>query len=338
MIDLPLLEELKWLKKDIDGPFNITRQDKLAYSTVLAKVIQKLMTAPPLKFVITIPYWGPWHAHTCLNVTLPSVLAAINYAQAEDRVRFIIHTPSPDVTKGFLKGFEVEYLPLPPHPVEWQRFAMAHKETLYRAKEGECICLLCADNLVSRELFTFTEWAIATGYKAIAALGPRVMADPIQVPLRAEASQLAKWAIANAHPWTKSLFYGTGNSNSPSVVYFHDSQGISGHGFHLHPVMVLKDRYLTFKGGAVDADLLDCFNKDEIYVVANNEIFMCDITQPERAYGTAGQLNEAEIIKWAKHSHNVTLLHHWNFKHRIIFTGQGANSQLTANSILENLQ
>jgi hypothetical protein len=338
MLNLPLLEELKALKKDIDGPYAVTRKDKLAYSAVLARVIQNLSNAPPLRFVVSIPYWGPWHSHTCRNVTIPSVLAAINYAHAEDRVRFVIHTISPDATKGLLKGFEAEYLPLPPHANQWVQFSMGHKDTLARAKAGECPCLLCADNLVSREFFTFTEWAVATGYKTIAALGPRVTADPTKVPIGSEASQLASWATEHPHPWTKSLFYNTGNSNCPSVVYFQGTQGISAHAFHLHPVMMLKDRNLTFEGDAIDYDLLNSFKSDEIYVVANNEIFLCDVTQPDRVHGTASPLNDTEIIQWAKNPHSVTPLHRWNFKHRITLTGQGANSQLIANHILKNLE
>lgn len=338
MMDRATLESLQWLKRELDGVHNITRQDRMNYSAAVTQALQRLTDVPPLNFVVSIPYWGPWHAHTCATVTVPSVLAAINYAKAENRVRFIIHTISPDVTRGLLKGFEVEYLPLPAHPDEWMRFSMGHKETLFRAKDGECLCLLCADNLVSRELFTFTEWAVASSYKAIAALGPRVSANPVMVPLGAEASQLAKWAMENAHPWTKSLYYKTGNSNSPSVIYFHDAQGISGHGFHLHPVMVLKDRYLNFKGGAIDADLLNCFSKEDIYVVANNEMFMCDITQPERQHGTAGRLDDDAIIQWAKNPNSVLPLHRWNFKHRITFTGTGANSQSIANSILQQLE
>jgi hypothetical protein len=291
-----------------------------------------------MNFVVSIPYWGPWHAHTCATVTLPSVLAAINYAHAEDRVRFIMHTISPDATKGVLKGFPVEYLPIPPHPNEWVRFSMGHKETLFRTNEGECLCLLCADNLVSRELFTFTERAIATGYKAVAALGPRVLANPLTVPLGAEATQMAKWAMENPHPWTKNLFYKTGNSNSPSVVYFRDAQGISGHGFHLHPVTALKDRYLNFKGDAIDYDLLSCFDKKDIYVVANNEFFMCDVTQPDRVFGTAECIDDNAVFQFARNTSNVTPLHRWNFKHRITFTGSGADSQSIANNILQQLE
>ena len=289
-----------------------------------------------MKFAISIPYWGPWHSHTLKTVTIPSLIAAIDHAGVARNVRFIMHTISPDISRQALARFRVDYHPIAPHGVEYLRFAESHKEALTLTEPGEIACLLCADSLVSRELFSETEKQFNKGKRAIAMLGPRTLADPMDAPIGLDGKSLSEWAINNAHPWLWEHVYESGHSISPGALYFKDTSGISCHLFHLHPVMAMNDRDLGFKESTIDNDLLGCFKKDEIFVVTNNEISLCDITPATKEPSLGNLLVYKEVYEWAlKYS---SFRHRWNFSHKITLTGKGANSQSVVDKLLADLE
>jgi hypothetical protein len=198
------------------------------------------------------------------------------------------------------------------------------------------VVLAGADNIVSVELFSFAKQVIEQGGKRIVLAGsPRTFADArvARLGVGLSARDLSVWMIDHAHPWTWHHLFGQGRGSVPSGVYFRDDNGISYHAFRLMPLLVVKDgRPLDFATTS-DSTLFECFTEDEIYVVGNREIAVCDVSPDWRKPWLGDEImSVASIAAWAKR--NATARQRWLFSHRIVVTGDGADSQPIVDEIL----
>ena len=273
-----------------------------------------------MTWIATIPVWGDWYIDRFINHGLPSLKVAVT--EFGKSVTFRVYTDQADRLRPLFDGFSVEFRDLPMHIEKVHpRFAACHQNAAYKAKSGDRLMLLCADMVVSRELFSACDARFEAGKKAVVCCATRTVGSP---PIGAKARELLRWTMKNAHPITKDLFWGTGKSACPWTVYFGSDEGITLRGFHLHPIAIVKDRTYSFEG-TIDQDLLNALSHEEIHVVTSaDELGIAEVTVGHRDDLGRHQhpMTLDSIANWA--SGRAAPIHRWLSSHSIIITGVGA--------------
>lgn len=292
-----------------------------------------------MDWLICTPVWGERCESAFLGVTLPCLRAAIAEG-VSGRVRFAIHTTSPDRLSDALSGFEVEFHPVPEHPLGSHHMAgVANRLALARARPNECVAFVNADMACSIELFKAAEARFSAGKRMIVMAASRTIGEAPDVGMKSR--DLLAWTMTNAHPSIRECFWKTGRSNCPWAIYFKRGPTVTLHGFHLHPFAVVNDRDMTF-GASIDKDLFECFTRDEIHIVTDaDECAFAEMSPPDRVFPLLKdekRIRVKSIVKWAK-SH-ATPVHRWLFQHPIAIIGDGRNGGAMAVcvDILEELK
>ena len=277
-------------------------------------------------FIIAVPCWGAAYRRLFLGPVLRSHRAALEALEAEYRdtvsVRYVVQTDAPVAVAKALGGIELTLVPSPSSVVNPMRaMAGAHAHAIETARPNERVILLNADMMVSTETFVAVERQFRAGKRAVVASGtrtvlPRLLGAP--GPLGARA--LHAWSMRNAHPITKSCYWGTGRCHLPWGVYFTENGSTVLRAFHLHPLAVLADRKLPF-AGTIDLDLIDNYAHDEIHIVTDaDELALAEISARGKVLGdNPWPIDVGQILGWALRG--ARPMHWWNFRHRIAVTG-----------------
>jgi len=271
-----------------------------------------------MNWLIAVPVWGNWYVDRFIGAALPSHLAALK--NINSRVRYLIHTDQPERIAAAMAHLEIECRPVPKAVNPYLRFGAAHREALEDAKSGECVGLLNADIVLSREVFMACEARFASGKRAVICAATRTLSEG-NPPADAPASELLDWTMRHAHPSIKECFWGSGRTMVPWAVYYRNGDDITLRGFHLHPVAVFKDRPLSFSN-TIDDDLLLGFDRNDVHVVTDrHELALAEISPRGRTFGTGNLISADSIAKWAARRANK--MHWWLASHRIIIAGDG---------------
>lgn len=267
-------------------------------------------------WVVSLPVWGAEYVDKFVRGGLPSIKAA----DALNANRYMVYTDHTEALAAAMFGMDVEFKPVPPVDGDkYDRMSEAHRDTLRCAADGDYVALLGADMLLSREVFSACEKRFADGYSAVVAAATRTLS--IQPPPPMSSRELLRWAMDHAHPLVKGCFYGA-QGNCPWAVYFQNGENITLRGFHLHPVAVVKNRPLEYKG-SLDQDLLEHFQPREIQVVTDpDELALAEMSPPAmKFYVPNFTINEEMIARWG--TVFATEVHWWLSTHRIIICGNG---------------
>lgn len=267
-------------------------------------------------WLISAPVWGAIYARHFIQAALPSQRAALHHAGLT--ARWIVHTDQADMIRPEMADLDVEFRSVPRGADRYAQFGDAHRECLASAQTGEYVALLTADIVVSRETFAACTTRFGEGKKAIVAAASRTLGRTYPL-IDATAPDLLDWTMDWRHPMIMACFWGQ-PSNTPWAVYFrHDGRTIL-RGFHLHPLAVVKDRSIPFKG-TLDQDLLTNFRHSEIHVVTDrHELAMAEISPADRNISLRRRAMTPEsIADWART--RALPVHRWLSTHRIVIQG-----------------
>lgn len=267
-----------------------------------------------MKWVISIPAWGQRGVDSLINICLPSVLAAEWPAQAEGPPRFIVHTDRANEIAAAMRGLEVDYRAIRAGE-KYQMLNWCHADALAVAARGSAVMTLCADMIVSREVFTACQSRFDSGKRAVVVGSSRTLAP--DAPAGLPSGELLDWMMTFAHPYTQESFWG-GSAMPPSTFYFREGTAIVMRGFHLHPLAVVLDRAVPFKG-TLDFDMLQNFGRDEIHVVTDrDEMSAAECSPADMRYNRSRTpIDASVIIPWTRRQ---LPLHWWLLTHRIKIT------------------
>jgi hypothetical protein len=237
---------------------------------------------------------------------------------------YIVHTDawyeidtSPSMRR--LKRFcEVEYRPLPREVIGHQRLTACHLDAM---KDAEAILFLMPDGVPDVEAFTF----VKSCRKKLVAIGTlRTHCERgEEYPLHAR--ELAEWSVKHLHPnWAGLIWGASGGAMPPTHLYFQSETGFWMHGFHLHPLAAVLDDNIRTKIGAdstIDGDFVSFFDPKDVYVVADREVAVADITPRSKGEneGCWEVSNPVAIANFMRSRANP--MHQHFFRHRIMLAG-----------------
>lgn len=282
------------------------------------------------RMIITVPVWGDEYSKLFLGPVLKSHRAALKELDLEFGgmidVRYVVPTDRPAEIAEALGDLDLTLVPIPSKALyTFRTLCDGHRRGIEVAREGDRVVLLCADMLLSRDVFAAVERRFRKGKKAIVSGGLRTVLDrfdPYPPPMRAR--KLSSWAWDHRHPITKNFVWGKGKTTYPCVVFFENGANVVMRGFHLHPLAVIKDRPLPFSG-SIDLNLMDQYRFDEIHLVTDvDELATAEISHKSKTHNSGDEIFDTnQITAWA--IRGGLPMHWWNFRHRIIVRGDGTD-------------
>jgi hypothetical protein len=279
-------------------------------------------------WVISLCAWGKSYHEKLLKVALPSINAALGYANISD-AQFYLYTDDPKAFAGAIFWGNVDFRPVD-HARSldhYRTYGRCDLTTLQTAPEDCRIAFLTSDILVNIEFFANAEKQFAQGKKAIIGSAARTLAAPEDCPKGLSARQLLDWSFSRErrHPVTEGCFWGRGRNLVAWCTYFEGPRGIVARAFHLHPFAVVNDRVLYFDKFTVDLDLIERFSYGELYVAVDpDEFAFAEISGLEKAIPQLPQtISVPSIVNWARHW--TTPMQRWLFEHRIVVQGDGSD-------------
>lgn len=282
-----------------------------------------------MNWTVIIPAWGDYGINHFRDTSYPSIRVAAKYANIEPKI--IVHTDRPNDIHKIAPEVFCEQIKAGGD--KYRSMSDVHRRGLDTASEGDRIMLLCADIIVSKEVFSACNKRFDEGKKIIV-LGPSRTLGP-DTPVGLSSGELLDWSMQFAHPYTRECFWQR-STLPPSTFYFRNENNITLRGFHLHPIAVVKDRSMPFSG-TLDSDLIVNFSKHEIHVVTDrDEMSMAECSPIDLQYNrTRRPLTNDDIVAWARRS-KLTPMNWWLSTHRIVLTGNGdTNDEEIWNTILK---
>lgn len=283
--------------------------------------------------MIAAPAWGNRCIYMFVHYALPALLEAAD--RVNGSIRFLVHTDRPELIEEKMDGLDIDVRRMPVFMQKYTGLGHAHRQALDACRTDEAIMFMTADMIVSHETMSACEAQFAAGKKAVAVAGVRAIEgnDP---PIGVEGPFLAAWGWKHRHPWINACTWGSGGTVIPSHMYFEKPDGVAMHGFHLHPIAVIKHPELNFVG-TIDDDLLEKLagyihvvtDPAEMCVIELSPIWAADFG----AKRTPNNVND--IVAWAKS--NTSPQHRLLFKHHINIIGRTQPSPVVE-EILQRLE
>ncbi|MDB5555419.1 MAG: hypothetical protein JWL86_5403 [Rhizobium sp.] len=261
-------------------------------------------------WIVALPVWGAHYVDVYLKAALPSLQAALAFAGINPAdCEIIVYGDG-----------ELASRPMPTIGDKYRQLGDVHRDALAKAPNGARVMLLTADMVVSREVFAACDARFDAGKRAIVVGPSRTLLDAPLVAGRSSRDLLA-WSLEHAHPFTQETFFG-GKALPPSTMRFRKGKDVTMRGFHLHPLAVVKDRPLPFKG-TLDQDLIGFFDQAEIHIVTQaDEMSAAELSPADLRFTCATRpVGAAEIILWAKRQ--CLPVNWWLSTHRIVLAGNG---------------
>lgn len=301
--------------------------------------------------VFIVPIWGDQYLDTFLERCLPSLLAEGNVPSlgAGSGSVFRFATSYKDwrrleresIVEELRRYVTVEFVLVDGllGGELYQAMSACYSMGMENAPEGSYFLFLTADSYWSDGTIRALLGRVASGYKAVMVMPLRVCSDAFWSEARSNAGrtgnpgmsgpELAKLALAHLHPMAEAhnVFSDRFVNNWPSHLYWRESGGLSGYGFHLHPLLVKapdKGRVPQFSG-TIDTDFLEAlgYPVSSFYIVTDcREIQGVDLCEESRSWSSPlGPPSVGAIIAWAKRYADK---YNWYFfSHRITIGADG---------------
>lgn len=274
------------------------------------------------KWLISVPVWGEQYVRTFVEYAAPAIRSALQ--GFDHQVRFLIHTDQPDAIQQALSGAAPIEFASVPNQSTYTALQYSHGDAINRAEIGERVTLLNADLIVSGNLFKACEQHMNEGKRAVVLVGIRTAMGHGPPPVGEEPRKLLQWAWEHRHQIIRDLEWGAGGSMIPTNIFFARGDSVVMHGFHLHPVAIVKEKDVSFIS-TIDGDLLDHFDASSIHIVTNpDDIAMLEMSPPDRRFPVRGYPSTASDIANSMTS-RASIRHRWLFESRIVVIGDGAD-------------
>jgi hypothetical protein len=274
------------------------------------------MSAP---LVISLPAWGADFVDLATRYVAPAAKLAIERGARVNRrdVLFIVHTDAPERFAEPLRDFEAHFYALPRLANRYQILSECHRQVMAAAPHGAAIMLLNADIVSSIEAIEFAEHCFAAGRKAVVTVAMRARSDALDVPIGAGARDMLEWFWRNRHPIATDCLWGTGRTNLPTNLFFESGGNVVLHCFHSYPIVLIKDRALSFRQ-TIDDDLLAVFRENECAFATERECAFLELSSPTKEFGSGDPLS---VQKMMTHGRYFQQRHVDLFRRQIRITG-----------------
>lgn len=287
---------------------------------------------------ISIPIWGLGYHLSFLHRSYYSLRYALLQLPQEVRetIHLVIHTDYSDRYRRLFPEFRTSFMEVSEAAkaegtqAQFQAYVDAHNEVVKIAAIGDWFSCLNADFAYSGNFFRAIHQYLASGALAVTVMGMRTRTDLDYPPVGASPGDLLAWGWAHRHTIAKENVWGQGHSDLPSHLFWErppDNEhffSVVGHGFHLHPVGVVKEKDFRFE--SIDADVLAYHDRSKIHVVTSPD----DLALIEMSPSTKVQATRAEILNDPSRVAQVLRswsdpqgLYRWQFAHRIVLVGDG---------------
>jgi hypothetical protein len=270
---------------------------------------------------ISIPVWGQDYHDIFRYRSYPSIYHSL--LQLSDEVRrtihIVIHTDEPNWFVRLFREFKITCKSVSAAAQaegvqqRFQAYADAHNEVVGMAAPGDWFSCLNADFVYSGNFFTGIYQYLASGALAVTVMGMRTMVDGTAPLVGMSPRGLLRWGWYNRHTIAEENVWGTGHSDLPSHIFWGhyysdlDSRVISvvGHGFHLHPVGVVKERDFQFE--SIDADCLAHHDRSKIHVVTSpDDLALVEMSPRSKVQATRAELlNDPSRVAQVPTSHST---------------------------------
>lgn len=278
------------------------------------------------QWVVGIPVWGDVYVETFLRAALPAIKIAANAMS----VRFIVVTDRRDRLRDAFSDCDVEFHDLPRRPhlelrkQRKHRLGDASRIIIERAEIGECIALLVADQVISRDWFTTAEKKFDQGKNIVVLYGGGRTTGAM--PLAgAEACELKRWTWQHRHHWVEDCTWGRGRSLVPTILFFEKDDTVVSRGFHTHTLAGFRKlKHLKFASLGPDGGegITNNFDVEEAAVVSSStEMGYASMTPHSAKWPSGPPLSVERVAEWAKPQ--MGAWDRWLFKQRFWIVGDG---------------
>lgn len=258
-----------------------------------------------MKWFFVNVVWGEEYVSTFLNLSLPNQLSPENFGCVRSG-KYLLYTTKEDLVEiqksvAFLKLLSyipVEIIYIEVNSVGIDKFKVlndCHKHAIQLAgKTDSAIVFLSPDILLSCSAFKELDKILQTGSRAVLVASIRLDREGISGSLiqanregrYLSASELAKVAFKNLHPYSKNLFWGEGKTTCwPSHLYwFLGPEHILVRAFHLHPLVVYPEHKGAAPSDTIDGRFLEaaCSNKSSYTIIDNaRKIAVFEVSKKE---------------------------------------------------------
>lgn len=275
-----------------------------------------------MTYLISVPVWGQPYLNVFAQSAYPALM--ISARNLGEPVKFLIHTDKPEFIRDLITEF-----PLEVRQIEGQAtyitLQASHSDAINTAMAGDRVILLNADIVVSRNLLRSVHKHMDAGKLAVVTMGIRTIMGPDKPPLGAASEDLLVWAWEHRHQIIEDLVWGRGESMLPTNLFFERGPTVVAHGFHLHPVAIVKPSDGAFPFiSTIDGDLLDRFDRGSIHIVSDPaDLSMCEISDPSKRFPVRGSPSTPSMVAESM-IHRASALHRWQFETRIVIKGDPA--------------
>lgn len=285
--------------------------------------------------VIALPAWGSHYVETAIRYTIPAAKAAIaRRAPGRKPPLFIVHTDSPRYFAEPLREFETWFFDVPPGS-SFAALTYAHADALDNAPSGATVALLNSDIVVSVEAFAFAEAIFDHGFRVLASVGVRSLVGVEPPPIGATGRHLLEWCWRNRHPITEDSVWGRGKTHLPTCLFYETAGNVVLHCFHLCPVLLRKDRALSWRG-TIDDQLIGCYPPNEVFVPLDREVGFAELSPSWKVFHSGARLTHDAVSAFWKRRFRFEHLR--NFKHAIRVAGDGSVDNSPAIALAAELE
>lgn len=271
-----------------------------------------------MKWVIAVPAWGARAVDIFMRNGLPSLRAAM--ARLPHEYHFLVHTDQPAAFALALRRWPHTIRPCTAHE-KYEQMSLCHADAIAFADKGDRVAMLCADTVLSHEVFEFCEERFNAGFEAVAAGSVRTL-ESASPPIGVDARTLLAWSFDHLHPINVETIYGEGRAYHLGAMLFRRGDSVIFRGFTVHPVAVVK-RGSTAFFGTVDVDLLAKYaERGTVHYVTDYSMGITSTTPDDRRLELRAEpFTPLAAFKYLRRSKNIGPLHWEALTHRMPIKG-----------------
>jgi hypothetical protein len=287
------------------------------------------------------PVWGESYTRLYLEIVIPAQLAAENLSAFSDNPsnRYVIFTRAADAERIRASAIYAQLNNIMrvsfrlieeeirvPHDVMSNCFRRGINDA---EAADAAVIFLTPDLVFANGSFAALKRRCEQGADVVYVPGIRTLKDSVSAALKpyvhdgkvtVSPCELMRIALDHLHPLADSSWWEEGDGDLvPANIYWRvGNEGLIGHCFHLHPILVASQRKKPIFFGTVDDDFVPaaCPNDAHDYVVTDSdEILAIELSDPVRHFRTGFQKGSIDhVVTWAEQFADS--------RHRSIFSRQ----------------
>jgi hypothetical protein len=215
---------------------------------------------------IALPVWGERYLDVWERSALPALKLAL--LKLDRPTTLIIHTDQSERVAAAVEGLEREIHGVPGPDNAFESLSNAHRFTLAQAAQGDRICLLTADLVVSSDMLASCEAQFRGGKELVCCAGMRACDDELP-PNTESGHELLAWGWEHRHPMTRECTWPDGKSYDVWRMYFEKGSEVVCRLSLPHPIALVKPhRNPTIRfSPTVDVNVANNFSPGKTHLI-----------------------------------------------------------------------